>query len=1317
MRRQIAFILILILFGCLSALYGQDQAEIELSKDERQWIADHPLLKVANETDWPPFDFAQAAQPAGHSGDLIRLIAAQAGMAVTPEERKALAEGSSHLPDDGESLLEADLGGEQQNSKSLFAWWILPIIILVLIGLRVLSRVIDRPVTEEELENMSRARKVWMAATFSNLRITAKILIILVLVAASSVALFGYMNYQEAKRALMAESFNKLTAVREMKAQQIEDYFDTIAGQVVTFSESRTVVDAMNSLSLAFAALEGDATADHNAVMPADPEIVSYYQTEFLSRLTANTDRTKSGFKLVDFVPKDARSRHLQEQYIAENQYPTGSKQKLNKAADGSEYSTAHEIYHPIIRSFLERFGYYDIFLIDHDTGHIIYSVFKEVDYATSLLTGPYKDTNFSKAFRQAREAREGTFVILEDFEPYQPSYNAPASFIASPIFDGDKKIGVLVFQMPIAQINTIMSSHQAWKDVGLGDSGETYLVGDDYLMRNQSRFLIEDKTNYLKMIRNIGLSEQLVRQIDTLNTSIGLQPVETKGTRAALAGRTNTEIFLDYRGVSVLSSYRVIDLLNVRWAIMSEIDEDEATAAAERLKTRTLMLLILFLVAILAISFAFAKTMTRPIKVLTAKANALAEGDLGISIEINGGDEIAQLGRSFDVMRKALAKLIGGLEEKVEERTAELAEQTGRLRSIIDTAVDGIIVVDQAGLVLEFSPAAELIFGYSRSQMLGQNVLMLMPNEFRTRHSEGMANYLGGEPPKIIGKQLEVVGLRRGGDTFPLSLAVADASIGGDRLFTGIVRDISDKKTAEAQLTLQATALESAANAIVITDPQGRIQWANPAFVQLTGYELGDVVGKTPRVLKSGEHSPEFYKNMWETITTGRAWHGETTNRRKDGNLYSEEMTITPVRNNKGDIANFVAIKQDITVRKQLEKELAKANKRMSGELNVGRDIQMSMVPLVFPAYPSRDEFSINAQLLPAREVGGDFYDFFFIDDDWLFLVVGDVSDKGVPAALFMAVTKTMIKSTAMHDFSPGTVMTRVNNELCDANKAYIFVTVFAARLNVRTGEFRFTNAGHNPPCIKRGDGTIEFLKEKHGPVIGAKHGIEYKESQTTLMHNDMIMLYTDGVTEAKSETEGLYCEKRLSDLILEREYGSAAHLVDSTMKSVQKFQGKDHQADDITVLALQFMGEPSEEVIDHLDITIQNRLDDIAVVASKFESFFKRHGIPAESSRQIKIACDEIINNAISYGYTDAEAHEIEISMVLTLGRIKVVVSDDAKPFNPFSLAEADTESSITERAVGGLGIHLVRNMMNKVAYYRKDGRNIVAMIKHFK
>jgi PAS domain S-box-containing protein len=252
------------------------------------------------------------------------------------------------------------------------------------------------------------------------------------------------------------------------------------------------------------------------------------------------------------------------------------------------------------------------------------------------------------------------------------------------------------------------------------------------------------------------------------------------------------------------------------------------------------------------------------------------------------------------------------------------------RIRALIDTIVDGIIVITNRGNMLSLNPAAEKLFGYSQEELLNKNIKMLMPEPYQSAHDGYLKNYQDTGQKKIIGSGREVVGKRKDGTTFPMELAVSEAEVAGEQLFTGIVRDISERKATFAQQRLQSGALEAAANAILITDLRGIIQWANSAFTRLTGYYLDEVIGKTPNILKSGQHTPQFYNELWQTVKEGRVWQGEVVNKRKDGSLYTEEQTITPLTSEKGQLTHFIAIKLDVSQRKAAEADLAEKSKAL---------------------------------------------------------------------------------------------------------------------------------------------------------------------------------------------------------------------------------------------------------------------------------------------------------------------------------------------------------------------------------------------------
>ncbi len=254
--------------------------------------------------------------------------------------------------------------------------------------------------------------------------------------------------------------------------------------------------------------------------------------------------------------------------------------------------------------------------------------------------------------------------------------------------------------------------------------------------------------------------------------------------------------------------------------------------------------------------------------------------------------------------------------------------------------------------------------------------------------------------------------------------------------------------------------------------------------------------------------------------------------------------------------------------------KELEKKNDFMERELVVAREIQMSMLPTNFPPYPDHKELSLYAKLEPAREVGGDFYDFFFMGEGQFGVCVGDVSGKGAPSALFMAATKALIKSISENKVSPATILSYTNNELSRENASCMFVTIFLAVLDLKSGQFTYTNAGHNPPYIKRVNGGLSRLDKRHGPVVGAMDGINFGEDKDKLSKGDQLFLFTDGVTEAFDINGALFSDERLENLLGSRKYESAEKMVGSIYSEVKKFEDGAGQADDITILSLQYEG-----------------------------------------------------------------------------------------------------------------------------------------------
>jgi len=405
----------------------------------------------------------------------------------------------------------------------------------------------------------------------NQLSIKAKLQILLLMISLSSILVVSYLAWERSRNNLRDTIFNQLTSVRSSKTYQIESYFELLENHIQTLAEAPMVVESMQQFQQAHQSLNFKSNTENveNSENSENKSVEAQQKTWLASLETYYTEeyfpRLKKGVKgepsFTVYKPTTLTGLYLQYHYIANNPNPVGEKDKLLNAGDRSQYSQVHSKYQPLFRNLIQEFGYYDLFLIDPNTLEIIYSVYKEADYATSLQDGPYRKSNLAAVVEAVQDTPEQGAVQIVDFKRYYPSYGAPASFFAAPIYDGSQLIGILAIQLPIDEINNVLTQKQNWENEGLGESGETYLVGEDKLMRSASRFLLEDKSGYMSALRDIGTPERTLKLIDAYDTSILLQKVDTEGVRTALRGQSGTKIIQDYRNVPVLSSYAPVKI------------------------------------------------------------------------------------------------------------------------------------------------------------------------------------------------------------------------------------------------------------------------------------------------------------------------------------------------------------------------------------------------------------------------------------------------------------------------------------------------------------------------------------------------------------------------------------------------------------------------------------------------------------------------------------------------------------------------------------------------------------------------------------
>jgi sigma-B regulation protein RsbU (phosphoserine phosphatase) len=572
-----------------------------------------------------------------------------------------------------------------------------------------------------------------------------------------------------------------------------------------------------------------------------------------------------------------------------------------------------------------------------------------------------------------------------------------------------------------------------------------------------------------------------------------------------------------------------------------------------------------------------------------------------------------------------------------------------------------------------------------------------------------------GGPPPGIEVELLAVVAV-----SLSTLLAIIDRQV---TKASNLARDAHARMMEAIEIVPQWFSLFDADDRLVICNRKYREVVSQPGAEVQPGDSFESIIR---RIAARGD-IPAAIGNVESWVQRRLGMHRNPERPYLQHRSSGEWIQISERKTKDGGI---IAIATDITALKNAEQaaedakarladslalvEAAKA--RMQEELNVGRDIQRSMLPRVFPAFPDRKELELYAVLEPAMEVGGDLYDFFLVDDHRLCFVIGDVSGNGVPAALFMAMTKIMVKTRAMSDPSPASIVTYVNDALSVDNDSCMFVTLYLGILNLRDGTLLATNAGHNHPLLKRRDGQFEWLTAQDGPLVGPMAGITFKESTIQLFPGDELFLYTDGVTEADNARRELFGNGRLKTVLDQSRAVSVVDHIGEVMNAVKTFAGGAPQADDITMLGLRYLGvAPSDVVAQVFRQTMSNQLTAIPALQLAFELYVAQWAGAKPLIPTLNMALDDLLNNVVQYAFpNDQTEHQIEVTGAVRDGYVVLTIADDGIPFNPLTVAPPDLSMLLHEREIGGLGIHLVRSMFDEVSYHRQVGRNVLTVKK---
>jgi class 3 adenylate cyclase len=516
--------------------------------------------------------------------------------------------------------------------------------------------------------------------TFANWSIRYKLLSLLLLLGITTFAATGTIAYIKYLQALKQNVMNQLTGVRRSKAFQIETYYRNIHSHVLTLSEDRMFIDAMREFRAAFRSL-------NEAPVPA--EVLNAVREDYRTRFYPEMQKLHvARARYQEYLPVIPAAIQLQYAYIVNNPQAAERRREMESNPERRDYDRVHAKYHRAFRRIIEKFGYYDLYLIDYQTANIVYDVDKDRDFGTSLEYGPYRDSNLAKVVRHCLATKNPDDVFFSDFERYEASRGEPTQYVASPIVDGQESVGVFALQLSTAAIDDVVSGRRGWEKDGLGRTGQSAIFGSDYLLRTNVRGFLENPEIFLAMLKANGNSEQEINRIRIYNTTILQFEAKLPSVRAALEGKEGTMIERSMFGSTpILASYMPLHIEGLNWTIGSRINLDEALRpVSEMQRLFSWWGVGLLLLTVLA-AWYMTREILRPVNALVTAAKRVGSGDFTTRVDWKYKDELGVLSDTFNSMTQSIREKTELIEEKNRENEALLlnilpGEVANRLKS-----------------------------------------------------------------------------------------------------------------------------------------------------------------------------------------------------------------------------------------------------------------------------------------------------------------------------------------------------------------------------------------------------------------------------------------------------------------------------------------------------------------------------------------------------------------------------------------------------------------------------------------------------------
>ena len=498
-------------------------------------------------------------------------------------------------------------------------------------------------------------------------RARTDVAIVMAVVSIVSVLIVGIYNLATARTFLTDTVQEQLVTVGESRTERLERGIESIGDVVVTIASGTGVAQALEDLDAGFRMIDEPLSEDQ----------IEELREAYRRGLAEIAPPGYEPPSIEEVFPQSSAAQYVQYYYIAANPFPPGERAGLDDAGDGSQYSEAHALHHPILRTMASALRLGDMLLIDAETSTVVYSVDKHADLGTSLVSGPYADSALAEAVIERLQTAAADQAVIVDFEPYVPSAFAPTSFMAAPIRDEGRITGALAVEIPNEALVDLTTAGQDWTGTGLGDTGEVYIVGEDGLMRTDSRLWLEDPDRYLELLGEAGYDAEIQKAVAAFGTTVLLQPVDTEAAAAALAGDTFVGTSSNYLDQATLTVAGPLDIAGLRWIAVAEVGRSEAHAPLRRHIITLVILLAILLPLVIAVAVVLARRILRPIDPIISAADDVRQGDLDVVLDVHTKDEFGDLSAKFNAV-------VGTLRQQAKDLRHAEVETTELLQAVM---------------------------------------------------------------------------------------------------------------------------------------------------------------------------------------------------------------------------------------------------------------------------------------------------------------------------------------------------------------------------------------------------------------------------------------------------------------------------------------------------------------------------------------------------------------------------------------------------------------------------------------------------------